>query len=885
MIPDPISHLNAALEGRYRIERELGKGGMATVYLAADLRHERRVALKVLKPELAALVGAERFLTEIKTTANLQHPHVLPLFDSGEADGFLFYVMPHIEGESLRERLERDRQLPVDEAVSITKAVAQALQHAHDRGVVHRDVKPANILLQDGQPVVADFGIALAVSAGGAGRLTETGLSLGTPHYMSPEQAAGDQGVDHRSDIYALGCVLYEMLAGEPPFTGRTPQAVLARILTDEPRKLDEVRPTVPRNVADAVGSALQKLPADRFQAVQAFNTALANPAYRQGPSGQLEAPGTAHTLRSRMHAVLTLILVIAAVSMGALLSRAQEGPAPAPPMAFTLLEGGLVEAVDIVDDGTVAWISQGQIHVRPAGSVESAPIPGIDAAGRSFALDPGGGRLAYTDREMNLWLVELPSGSRTRLWDGEQRGRILGQVAWSDEGWIYGSGVIDGENTLVRFSPVGDVEIVWLPGDSIIPAGVLPVPDGEGVFVYLYSAGAARTVHLDPARGDTVSVAQDAVAAGWLAPNYLIFARPGEGTVRALRWDLASRTPIGPEVPLPTSSGTGTWGERFALSASGNLVHVTGGSGVDTRRAVDSLSHFYVWDGRGSIERLPIEPTDHPDAAISHDGRRVAYTRGGDIRVFDLERGTDQALTRDGADLHDPVWSPAGDSIAYRTAENRIAIRAADGSGSERVLDVFPDSVVPFPSQWLHDGTLVVRGSLSGNMDLYSLSTSGNGTPEVLVGTAFTETRPKVSPDGRWIAYVSRAGGGSTLFIRRWPDFSEARVLSEEGERVSTASEPIWSAGSDRLTYLRDSPSYHQVRVVELDGQGRVVDRRTSFLAPPILLRASAQDDRLLMLSRFTELDTWIRSESLRVVVNWNTFARTRLDEAAGGR
>ncbi len=214
---DPITRLNAALEGRYAIERELGEGGMATVYLAEDLKHHRNVALKVLKPELAAIVGAERFLAEIETTANLQHPHILPLFDSGEADSYVFYVMPYVEGESLREKLDREHQLSVDEAVRLTTAVAEALQAAHEQGVIHRDIKPANILLSRGSPLVADFGIALAVSAGGGDRLTETGLSIGTPHYMSPEQAAGESHIDARSDIYSLAALLYEMLAGEPP--------------------------------------------------------------------------------------------------------------------------------------------------------------------------------------------------------------------------------------------------------------------------------------------------------------------------------------------------------------------------------------------------------------------------------------------------------------------------------------------------------------------------------------------------------------------------------------------------------------------------------------------------------------------------------------------
>ncbi|MCH7935194.1 MAG: serine/threonine protein kinase, partial [Gemmatimonadetes bacterium] len=280
---DPITRLNAALEGRYRIERELGEGGMATVYLAEDIKHERKVALKVLKPELAAVVGAERFLAEIKTTANLTHPHILPLHDSGEADGFLFYVMPHVEGESLRERLDREHQLPVDEAIHIATNVAEALDYAHRQGVIHRDIKPANILLQDGKPVISDFGIALAVGVAGGGRLTETGLSLGTPHYMSPEQATGDQTTGPATDTYALGCVLYEMLVGEPPYTGSTAQAILGKIIAGELASATEERASVPANVDAAIRKALEKIPADRFTGAQEFAKALADPGFRHG--------------------------------------------------------------------------------------------------------------------------------------------------------------------------------------------------------------------------------------------------------------------------------------------------------------------------------------------------------------------------------------------------------------------------------------------------------------------------------------------------------------------------------------------------------------------------------------------------------------------------
>ena len=281
---DVLGRLTAALADRYRLERELGAGGMATVYLAEDLRHGRMVAVKVLRPELAAVIGAERFLAEIRTTAKLQHPHILPLFDSGSAEGSLFYVMPYVEGESLRDRLRREKQLPIPDAVRIAGEIASALDYAHRHGVIHRDIKPENILLHDGTALVADFGIALAASTAGSERMTETGMSVGTPQYMSPEQAMGEREITARSDIYALGAVAYEMLTGEPPFSGATAQAIVARVLTEEPKSIVVQRRSVPPHVEDAVFTALEKLPADRFGTGAEFMAALAAPsAVRRG--------------------------------------------------------------------------------------------------------------------------------------------------------------------------------------------------------------------------------------------------------------------------------------------------------------------------------------------------------------------------------------------------------------------------------------------------------------------------------------------------------------------------------------------------------------------------------------------------------------------------
>ena len=272
---DLAARLNTALAGRYAIQRELGAGGMAIVFLAEDLKHRRSVAIKVLDPDLASTIGPERFLREIELAARLQHPHILPLLDSGDADGLLFYVMPYVEGESLRARLERERQLPVRDALRLAGQVASALDYAHRQGVIHRDIKPENILLADGQAVVADFGIARAVLAAGASKVTATGVTLGTPAYMSPEQAMGSASLDGRSDLYALGCVLYEMLAGQPPFTGPV-EGLVHQHLSVAPRPVSALRTTVPKPVDDALETALAKAPADRFGTASEFAAAIA---------------------------------------------------------------------------------------------------------------------------------------------------------------------------------------------------------------------------------------------------------------------------------------------------------------------------------------------------------------------------------------------------------------------------------------------------------------------------------------------------------------------------------------------------------------------------------------------------------------------------------
>jgi len=433
-----IHRLNAALADRYFIERELGEGGIATVYLAEDLRHKRRVALKVLKPELAAVVGGERFLSEIETTARLQHPNILPLFDSGEVDGFLFYVMPYVDGESLRDRLEREKQLPVDEAVRIAMEVAEGLHSAHGHGVVHRDIKPANIMVSQGRPVVADFGIALAVSVAGGHRLTETGLSLGTPHYMSPEQATGDQVVGPAADVYSLGCVLYEMLVGEPPYTGSTAQAILGKVITSEPSSVTEQRRAVPPHVDAVVARSLEKVPADRFASALDFAKALADEGFRHGTGGARAGEPTRAS-------ALTLAGWGLAAVLGALclwLASALSGGATPEVRRLALAVPEDVRpgwSLAITPDGSALVLTQGRdresgsLYIHRLDDLSRIPIPGSEG-GQDPVVSPDGLSVAFVGRE-GLRVASLSGGPAETLLEG--RAQELCCLQWGMDGYV----------------------------------------------------------------------------------------------------------------------------------------------------------------------------------------------------------------------------------------------------------------------------------------------------------------------------------------------------------------------------------------------------------------------------------------------------------------
>jgi serine/threonine-protein kinase len=406
-----IQRLAVALADRYTVERELGSGGMATVYLARDVKHERAVALKVLRPEIGAALGAERFLLEIKTTANLRHPHIVPLYDSGEvqlqgAPTLLYYVMPLVEGESLRERMDRDKQLPINEALLIAGEVADALSYAHARGVVHRDIKPENIMLESGHAVVADFGIARALSAAGGDRLTQTGMSIGTPMYMSPEQAAGESNLDGRSDLYSLACVLYEMLGGQPPFTGTNATTIARQHMVVDPPPITNLRPSVPAPVVDALQRALSKLPADRFNPVAQFGAAIASSAVAPGSIAVAARGGR------RNIAIGIAVAGLVAIPLFALWTRSTTGAGGASTGMSSI---AVLPFADLSPDHANAWLGDGVAEALINALVH---VPGLTVTARNSAFSFRGREADVQEIGRQLHVGVVLTGSVQRAGD-----------------------------------------------------------------------------------------------------------------------------------------------------------------------------------------------------------------------------------------------------------------------------------------------------------------------------------------------------------------------------------------------------------------------------------------------------------------------------------
>jgi eukaryotic-like serine/threonine-protein kinase len=810
-VSDHLVRLRAALAGRYAIGRELGRGGMATVYLAHDLRHDRHVALKVFRPEVAAMVGARRFLAEIRTTANLQHPSIVPLFDSGTAtDGegaggdVLFYVMPYVEGESLRDRLDREGQLPVADGVRIASAVADALAYAHGRGVVHRDIKPENILLHEGRTLVADFGIALAAEQAGSGRLTETGLAVGTPLYMSPEQAAGKRQVDRRTDIFALGCVLYEMLAGEPPHTGPTAQAIMASLLVGDAEPLRSRRPSVPAHVEATVHTALQRLPADRFQDAAQFAAALADPGFRLQEAIGAPQPG-------RRGVWWSLVVAGVAVLVGVAGWFGSPGPsdAPAPVTRLTLqLPGDQIRAIagaqsyplDISPDGRRlvyrAWHGGGtRLFVRPLDEFGAQPLPGTEGALQPF-FSPDGEWVGFFAAG-RLQKVAASGGAPIAI--ASATGRPFGAHWGPDdtilfstlEGGLFRVSAAGGEP--VRMDSVRVADRSRPAADSAValvnygrPRWPRFLPDGKhalvttdaGTYVLALGTGAARYLF-------------EGRQARYLATGHLMYAE-GDERVRLVPFDLKRLEVTGEPRPALENvfRGPGSGAVNFAVSETGTLVYVAGGF-------ERSLVHV---DRGGRETPIAVEPRGYRFPRVSPDGSHIAVTvdpRPSDIWIVDLRRETAARFTTEGHNIG-TGWSPNGSQLSFSHNDGQHVVRWPEGGPLRRVGER-PAPLGQYGPSWTPDGRIFVfENRPETGRDLVVLRLE-DGTAEDFLATRADEWAPSVSPDGRWVAYVSNISGTDEVYVLRSDRASAPQLVS-----VGGGVDPVWSRDGSELFYRR---------------------------------------------------------------------------------
>ncbi|MHB0961811.1 MAG: protein kinase domain-containing protein [Gemmatimonadaceae bacterium] len=797
-----IERLQAALTGRYRIERELGAGGMATVYLAEDLKHDRNVALKVLKPELAAVLGAERFVVEIKTTAALQHPHILPLFDSGEADGFLYYVMPYVEGETLRTKLDRESQFSVEESVRITTQVADALDYAHRHGVIHRDIKPENILLHDGRPMVADFGIALALSAAAGGRMTETGLSLGTPHYMSPEQATAEKEITGRADVYSLASVLYEMLTGNPPHTGATAQQIIMKIIVEPVEAVTKFRKTVPPNVAAAVGKALEKLPADRFESARAFSEALMN---RTWTSATFADEASTPLVRARRMLTAPFIAVSAVAVVAIAVAGWAVVQAPERPISrFSLLLPDSQQLNQNVngtrmalspDGQTIVYVGGGagpesnRLWVRPMGQLRAAPLPGTErAANPSFS--PDGKRIAYVSLSSPraLRVVSVLGGPVLTLTDSLVD---MGGVSWGADGYIYYDGHLEGDGVARIRETGGKPETATRPDSTanesfhFMPSAL---PNGRGVLFTItrQGQGSGSDIAVLDSRSGKHRVLVRGVLGRYAESGHLLYVTD-DGMLMAAPFDADDLKLTGDAVLVGDGlSIRGNQRVDLAMSLDGTLVYIAGLTVAGRRELVwverDGTARAVDSSWSGELSGRP---------ALSPDGRMaaVAIGRGGSRQIWvkQLDRGPASKVAEVGGN---PTWSPDGKFLVFTSPGGVLQRVPADGSALPSPIPGIGSS----PSL-SHDGKWLLfttRGNIAG------VRTDGDTTIQQVVADPVTQMGPVLSPDGRWLAYASDESGTFQVYVRPFPDTKVAKRQVSIGSGYA----PRWSRSGREMFY-----------------------------------------------------------------------------------
>ncbi len=907
-----LHELNSALAGRYRIERELGGGGMAMVYLARDERHDRNVALKVLRPELAAVIGADRFLNEIKTTANLQHPHILPLHDSGNVNGTVWYVMPSVEGESLRDRLTRETQLPIEDALQITREVAGALDYAHRHGVIHRDIKPDNILLHDGRAMVADFGIALAVSrTEGGTRITETGMSLGTPHYMSPEQALGDRTIDARTDVYALGCVLYEMLAGEPPFTGPSAQAIVAKVMNTTPAPVTATRPTVPAFVDAAIQRALSKLPADRFRSAADFASALQAGAASTATTGNTSAVPPTPTLgaarpRSVAATVVPWLVALGAIGWAAVTSLKGSATVTGPVTAAILpLEirkptdippNEIGPAIALAPDGSyLVYVGADPetpgmtaLWKRPLDRLEASPIPGT--SGAQMPIVTADGRLIqFVKRQADgvgngRWEVPVDGGLAISApyARGVQRLRNDRVI------------VLDSGEFVVR--SIGDVAPTAPSADGQLVRGFDVSPDER----WVARSTTGDSIVLRTLERETRYVLGSGTSPKFLTNDVLAYrAADGTLTVGRLTGDRSRfASPPIPMVPNVLEAENGR--AAFSIGEDGSLVYVPGTSAGQSR---------LVWVVGGREAPVPnAEIRPHAGVALSPDGRRAAvsigtFTQSSDIWIADLALGNMSPLTNDGRKFR-ASWRRDGQSVVMlefvipggRAADSQgregAEGRGGRAGGLSRVWQRKVDSASPVDSlpgpwpnvvdelAWSPDERFAAirtrRRNRGGNRDIVVRQFKPDSLIPFAAEDQAHERGPRFSPDGRWLLYVSDRSSRDEVYAESFPGGGNRVQLSLDG-----GTEAVWSRDGSRVFYrARDRwmMAAHVTRgaSLEVTRRERLFDARPYIANQFLVTYDVTADNRFLMM----KAEEQPARTDVVIIRNWVQQAKARLKE-----
>ncbi len=785
-----------ALQDRYELERELGRGGMATVYLARDRKHSRSVAIKVLHAELAAVLGTERFVQEIRVIANLQHPHIVGLIDSGIFDpdkgaltGRPYYVMPYVEGESLRQKLEREGQLSVPETVRIATEVASALDYAHRRRVIHRDIKPENILLHDGSALVTDFGIALAVQQAGGERMTQTGLSLGTPQYMSPEQAMGERMITTRSDIYALGAVTYEMLAGEPPFTGPTVQAIVARLMAETPRPLNVLRRTVPAHVEAAVLQALEKLPADRFGSAAEFAAALASTASAPRAAATVLRP----PVRVRGITWLPWFLLIAALVFIAFdMFRPKAVVRPPPVYRFDIVlpdkaawVGDVFSVMALSQDGTTLVYNgqdstgQRRLYLRAMDRLEPVPIQGSENGAAPF-FSPDGRSIGF---RLGTRLVKAPVSGGAPETICEAGGLVRAT-------WLERNVMVFADRLGLRQCSMSGQLTTLLPSKAdeffTLPHGL---PEDRGVLFSIQRDSTRRLAVLDL----QANVVKELNIAGgdprYVATGHLVYTSQ-DGLVRVVRFNPKTMATAGEPVVLDAGIRIELGGAVMALSRTGTIVTVRAAA----QRRLELV------DRRGRAVPLSTRTAEFADPSVSPDGRRVAVRLDRDIWLLDRDQGALTRLSFDSSASR-PSWSADGRHVAYiRQIGTDLDLRliGADGSSPAESLLALPDFEI-WEGLFTQDGRFLIIRTVGGpgSRDIWLVPLESTRRLVPLLRSPADEVAPAVSRDGRWMAYVSNESGRAEVYVRSFPDMRGRYQVSLEG-----GTEPAWSPHGGELFY-----------------------------------------------------------------------------------